>query len=60
MDIVPECGTKEKGFICAFSESIFRSHGYSTGFYRYVGKDELIITLNRNNVLLMIYDLYLL
>ena len=32
LNIVPENGTKGKGSICAFPESIFRCHG-STGMW---------------------------
>ena len=34
LNVVHISGTKGKGSTCAFCESILRSHGYRTGFYR--------------------------
>lgn len=33
LQIIHVAGTKGKGSTCAFTESILRNHGYSTGFY---------------------------
>ena len=39
LNVVHVSGTKGKGSTCAFCESILRSHGYRTGFYRYGSRD---------------------
>ena len=34
LSVIHVSGTKGKGSTCAFIESILRTHGYTTGFYR--------------------------
>ena len=51
LNVVHISGTKGKGSTCAFCESILRSHGYRTGFYRYMNK---LLCLNQQEIYLML------